>query len=234
MSTRSKAGAATTRDHQPHTRERLLRAGQDLFYEKGFGATGLAEILERAGANSGSFYHFFESKEALLNAVLERYVELLEPELLAPVYASVRDPIERVFALLAQYRAAILATSFGYACPIGRIAFEVEPEMLRVHERIARNFTAWADAVRKNFDEARGQLPRGYDTGRLATFVLTVMEGAVMQARAHKRIEPFDASVAILREHIAMLRSPRAAGSARGPQRPTAYKRSSARRKIRP
>jgi AcrR family transcriptional regulator len=198
--------AAPARDHQPETRERLLRAGQDLFYEKGYGATGMAELLERAGANSGSFYHFFESKEALLNAVLERYVELLEPELLAPIHARIRDPIERVFALLAQYRAAIVSTNYGYACPIGRIAFEVEPEMARVHERIARNFTAWANAVQKNLDAARHLLPRGYDTGRLAVFVLTVMEGAVMQARAHKSIAPFDASVAILREHFRLLK----------------------------
>jgi AcrR family transcriptional regulator len=189
------------------TRDRLLQAGQDLFYEKGYGATGLAELLDRANANSGSFYHFFESKEALLNAVLERYVELLEPELLAPVYKKVADPIERVFALLAQYRAAIVATRFGYACPIGRIAFEVEPEMARVHERVARNFTAWSEAVRANLEAARHRFPRGYDLRRLSVFVLTVMEGAVMQARAHKSIEPFDASVAMLREHFALLQS---------------------------
>ena len=187
------------------TRDRLLQAGQDLFYEKGYGATGLAELLERANANSGSFYHFFESKEALLNAVLERYVELLEPELLAPIYDKVTDPIERVFALLGQYRAAILSTKFGYACPIGRIAFEVEPEMARVHERIARNFTAWSEAVQRNLEAARDRFPRGYDLRRLSVFVLTVMEGAVMQARAHKSIAPFDASIEMLREHFELL-----------------------------
>ena len=187
------------------TRDRLLRAGQELFYEKGYGATGLAELLHRADANSGSFYHFFDSKEALLNAVLERYVDLLEPELLAPIYEKVTDPVERVFALLAQYRDAILATKFGYACPIGRIAFEVEPEMARVHERIARNFTAWSNAVERNLEEARERFPHGYDLQRLSVFILTVMEGAVMQARAHKSIEPFDASVEMLREHFAML-----------------------------
>ena len=187
------------------TRDRLLKAGQELFYEKGYGATGLAELLARADANSGSFYHFFESKEALLNAVLEQYVELLEPELLAPINKKVSDPVERVFALLAQYRAAIIATKFGYACPIGRIAFEVEPEMARVHERVARNFTAWSAAVQRELETARDRFPRSYDLQRLSVFVLTVMEGAVMQARAHKSIAPFDASVEMLREHFSLL-----------------------------
>ena len=51
------------------TRERLIEAARHLFWERGYAATGLAEILARAGANSGSFYHFFESKDALLRTV---------------------------------------------------------------------------------------------------------------------------------------------------------------------
>ncbi|MCH9003139.1 MAG: TetR/AcrR family transcriptional regulator, partial [Planctomycetes bacterium] len=37
---------------------------------------------------------------------------------------------------------------------------------------------------------------------RLATFILTVMEGGVMQARAHRSLEPFDASVAMLKDYL--------------------------------
>jgi len=48
------------------TRERLLDAARYLFWERGYTATGMAEILHRAQANAGSFYHFFPSKEALL------------------------------------------------------------------------------------------------------------------------------------------------------------------------
>ena len=40
------------------------------------------------------------------------------------------------------------------------------------------------------------------DTDKLSTFILTVMEGAVMQARAHKSLDPFDASVAMLRDYF--------------------------------
>ena len=53
------------------TRERILKAATDLFLEKGYEASGMAEILHRANVNSGSFYYFFRSKEDLLGAVLE-------------------------------------------------------------------------------------------------------------------------------------------------------------------
>ena len=40
------------------------------------------------------------------------------------------------------------------------------------------------------------------DRGKLSKFVLTVMEGGVMQARAHGSIEPFDACVEQLRDYF--------------------------------
>ena len=67
------------------TRARIVEAARHLFWEKGYAAAGLAEMLERAGANSGSFYHFFESKDEILRTVLDTYVALLEPNRLNPI-----------------------------------------------------------------------------------------------------------------------------------------------------
>src|SRR5438132_537637 len=94
----------------PDTRGRIIEAARYLFWERGYAATGLAEILARAKANSGSFYHFFESKDALLRTVLYTYVEMLEPHVIEPVWARTTDPIERVFALLEEYRERLLHT----------------------------------------------------------------------------------------------------------------------------
>src|SRR6059058_529027 len=108
------------RPTQPDTRDRIVEAARLLFWEKGYAATGLAELLAAAKANSGSFYHFFESKDAVLRAVLDTYVELLEPQLLQPAWSRASDPVERVFALLEGYRQRLVATGCQYGCPIGR------------------------------------------------------------------------------------------------------------------
>ena len=190
---------------QPDTRQRLTEAARHLFWEKGYAATGLSDILARANANSGSFYHFFESKDALLRSVLETYVDMLEPHVLAPVRAASTGPIDLVFGLLESYRARLLATSFAYGCPIGRLALELDPENVPAHDLIAQNFDAWKAAVAAAV--ARATLPNPDD---VAAFVLTVMEGAVMQSRAHRSIEPFDACVRQLHLHLdALARRPR-------------------------
>lgn len=53
----------------------LLDAGAVLFADKGYDATTMTEIAQRAGASIGSLYQFFPSKDALAEALFSRYVE---------------------------------------------------------------------------------------------------------------------------------------------------------------
>jgi len=187
------------------TRQRLIEAGLYLFWLQGYASTGIAQILTRAKANSGSFYHFFKSKEQLLVAVLEFYIQSLDPIVVQPVFSQVEDPIERVFGILEFYRRNLLATGCSYGCPIGRLALEIPEEQFRVHKRLADNFDGWTAAVEKCLEDAGDRLPEGTNLKTLSQFVLTVMEGGVMQARAHRAIGPFDASVEHLREYFRLL-----------------------------
>ena len=110
------------------TRNRLIESARYLFWERGFSGTGMADLLSHAGVNSGSFYHFFESKEALLRAVLETYLEALRPAIVDPAFARTEEPVERIFAVLEGYRERILQTQCKYGCPLGRLALEIDPE----------------------------------------------------------------------------------------------------------
>ena len=81
-------------------------------------------MLSRSGVRGGRLYYFFKSKEELLRAVLEQYVSLLHPIVIDPAFATTDDPIERVFAVLAGYRAGLVLTECRHGCPIARIALE--------------------------------------------------------------------------------------------------------------
>lgn len=192
-----------------NTRERIVEAALYLFWLQGYAATGIAEILKRSKANAGSFYFFFKTKEELLLAVLELYIHTLQPVVVQPVLGEIQDPVERVFGILEFYRKNLLATGCTYGCPIGRLALEIPEEQFRVHKRLADNFDGWTAAVEKCLGDARERLPEGTDLATLSRFVLTVMEGGVMQARAHRAIEPFDASVAHLRSYFDLLQQER-------------------------
>ena len=184
------------------TRQNLVESARVLFWERGYESTSLADVLEHAGARSGSLYYFFRTKEELLLAVLDRYMELLWPIVVEPVFSRVTDPVERVFGILDGYRQGLVYTGCTHGCPIGNLALEVCDDLPRAREKIARNFQGWRGWIKACLDEARDRFPSTVNREQLSGFVLTVMEGAVMQARAHQSLEPYDASVAQLRDYF--------------------------------
>lgn len=198
--------------NEPSTRDRLVFAAMKLFGEKGYLSTSVQDILREAGANAGSLYHFFPTKQDVLLAVLEMYRLGIEPMLLAPAWEGVADPIDRVFALLARYRGLLEQTDCLYGCPIGSIALELHEPDPPVRELLAVNFNGWVNHIEACLVHAGDRLPTDLNRHQLAVFVLTTMEGGVMQSRTHRTLAAFDASVAGLRDYITRLEQAASAG----------------------
>jgi TetR/AcrR family transcriptional repressor of nem operon len=192
------------------TRNRIVESALYLFWLRGYTATSIAEVLERAEANPGSFYFLFKTKEELLLAVLDLYIQSLNAVVINPVLEKFSDPIDRVFGVLDFYRQNLIKTDCTYGCPIGRLALEIPEEQSRIQRRIADNFDGWTAAIEKCLEDARPRLPANTDLQTLSRFVLTTMEGGVMQSRAHKSLAPFDASFQHLRDYFQLLEAQRA------------------------
>src|SRR6202041_3144627 len=102
-------------------------------------------------------------------------------------------PVERIFALLSRYRKSLVDTDCFYGCPIGSLALELHEPDLAVRERLAKNFSAWIEAIEECLSQAKTRLPTDQDLRELAQFVLTTMEAGVMRARPFRDIKYFDA-----------------------------------------
>ncbi len=216
----------------PDTKNRILEVAARLFQEQGFAATGVSTILREADVNSGSLYHFFPSKEALLVGVLERYLELLHPIVLSPREEASVDPIERIFLLLDWYRDGMQSVGCALGCPIGNLALEISDTHPEIRPLIDRNFQGWKAGIERWLLDAGDRLPKKVDRKALASFVLTVMEGGIMQSRAERTLAPFDASVKELRLHFDLLLAAGSNARAKSPRR--AARNSNTRRKSPP
>ena len=125
--------------------------------------------------------------------------------LLEPAWRGVDDPIEKIFALLAFYRQALVATDCTYGCPVGSLALELHEPDPDVRKLLAANFNAWTAAIERCLRDAGPRLPRGTKHRQLASFILTTMEGGVMQARTHRSLVTYDAAVQQLRGYLTHL-----------------------------
>lgn len=187
------------------TRERLIEIAADLFWKQGYQATGIAQILEAAGILRGSLYYYFPTKEDLLIAILEWRLKQLRPDVVQPVRDRLDDPIERVFGVMDGYRQLLTIFEFRLGCPVGNLALELDESHPRVRRLLSENFKNWCDGVRECLEPAAQRFPPGTDLQKLVEFCLTTMEGAIMLARTHRSLEPYDTAVSLLRDYFERL-----------------------------
>jgi len=161
--------------------------------------------MQRAKTTSGSFYHFFPTKEDLVLAVVDHIGESLESEVFGGAVATVADPVDRVFAVLESSRRHLEANDFALGSPLGTLAAELSQSHPQVREKLAALFAAWTDRMQLVLEDTGDRLPPGIDRRALAEFILSALEGAVLQTRARRSLVPFDATVTGLRRHLDLL-----------------------------
>lgn len=66
--------ARAVKDHDSR-RSEILDVAQHLFYQKGYDQTSIQDLLNAVGIAKGTFYHYFDSKQALLEELVDRIVD---------------------------------------------------------------------------------------------------------------------------------------------------------------
>lgn len=166
------------------TRELLVRAGLEALTEKGFSSTGIDEVLKRVGVPKGSFYHYFDSKEAFGAELIERYARYFAHKLERHFGDASRQPLDRLWAFVEDARVGMKRHDFRRGCLIGNLGQEMAalPESFRAllnavfldwEQRFARCLKAaqqqgrfpapWTASRRRSFSGSAG---RGRSCGR--------------------------------------------------------------------
>ena len=89
-------------------RDAFLDAAQELIQTSGYEQMSIQDVLDRLDTSRGAFYHYFDSKQALLEAVVDRLADAGEAAI-APILADPTLPalgkLERVFSGIASFKA---------------------------------------------------------------------------------------------------------------------------------
>ncbi len=113
----------------------LIDSAQNLFFSKGYDTTTVADIIALAGVSKGGFYHHFESKEELLDAVIER----LTGTIIANAAPMLEDPHLDALAKLNRFFAGGLAWKVESAAQMrGMYLLVQRPENAPLYHRMVR------------------------------------------------------------------------------------------------
>lgn len=120
-------------------RNELLDSAQALFFSKGYEATTVADIMERAGVSKGGFYHHFSAKEDLLEALGERMAAETIVRLQPILEEQGLDALARMNTVLAQSRRFKVEDAAAI-----RAAFDslFKPENIVLYHRLNRAVSA--------------------------------------------------------------------------------------------
>lgn len=181
---------AVTQSRALETREKILQATARLFALKGYHDSKLEEVLEAAQVTKGAFFHHFRDREDLGFAVLDWHMErrrqaldTIEQELppadgAAPLLSVFRrlDAIQEMARRRERYKGG---------CVIGNLSTALSDCHDGFRKRLAECFEEMAQEFVPHLEQAARRLPpkRRPDPEELARYIVTVIEGAIMQAR---------------------------------------------------
>ena len=155
------------------TRTRIFKAAVQLFHEKGFEATTIDEITERADVAKGTFFNYFPRKESVLGYLSE--TQLAEAEEFAAELLATAEPARGKLIALLQRIASV---------------YEEEPELSRyvLRESMRRAYTPsdsvhihWHMLLTGLFEQGRanGEFRRDIEPGRAVYVLGSVYMGTV-------------------------------------------------------
>ena len=168
------------------SKERILAAAKDLFLARGYGATTVDAICEKAELTKGSFYYSFDSKEDLGLAVLDWSLGRNVGMLANGPHARMTDPVEKAFAFL-KHLEKCSPDLWSTGCLLGSFALELAETNPRMQQAVAGMFQAVADNFAENLQpiaEGAGRQTRA--ASELADTLLGIVEGSIILAKAHR------------------------------------------------
>ncbi|ART63187.1 TetR/AcrR family transcriptional regulator [Kushneria marisflavi] len=171
--------------HHPDTREALIHCGVEVLTEQGFVSTGIDGVLKRVGVPKGSFYHYFDSKEAFGHAVLACYADYFARRLDRCLLDAGLSPLERLRHFTQNAQEGMARHDYRRGCLVGNLGQEVTLLPAGFDERLEAILQDWqrrvADCLR--LAQTQGELAGDADCDALAAFFWIGWEGAVQRAR---------------------------------------------------
>jgi TetR/AcrR family transcriptional repressor of nem operon len=165
-------------------REETLSKAMDLFWEKGYKATSIQDLVDKMGIKRGSIYNTFGDKHALFIAAVEYYAEEVTSKTIE-VLESPGSPLENI-KLFFESIVNTPSDRKTRGCLISNTVVELAPHDEKVAETVRfildRVQTAFLKCLNKAVEKE--ELPKDTDTQVLSHFLATSTHGIIVTGKS--------------------------------------------------
>ncbi|MDZ7840937.1 MAG: TetR family transcriptional regulator C-terminal domain-containing protein [Gammaproteobacteria bacterium] len=174
------------------TRSELISAGMREMLLGGYDSVGIAGVLKRIGVPKGSFYHYFDSKEAFGCAIVNAYSEQWRAVRKATFARADLEPLERLHAHFLELEQDVMAQEGMGGCLLGNLSQLMASRSNALRRAIETAFGEWQEDMVEVLESARrtGELPADADPDEIAALIIEAYEGALMRAKSQASMTP--------------------------------------------
>jgi TetR/AcrR family transcriptional repressor of nem operon len=196
---------ATEARHESKTK--LLEAALRVIRAKGYSATRVEDICEAAGLTKGSFFHHFDSKEALALAAADYWIEGTGALFAAAPYHEPADPVERLLAYVDFRKALLMGELPEFTCLVGTMVQEVYDTHPALREACNKSISGHAATLVPDIEEAMRQrgMKADWTAESLALYMQATIQGAFILAKAQHGVAIAGQCLDHLRRYIELL-----------------------------
>ncbi len=179
---------------KPSNRGRILEAGLEVMFRKGYLGAGVRDIVAEASAPQGSFTNHFRSKEAFAREVLDLYFDHTKRFVAETLENRDFTPRERLRRYLDIITDRLAGAKFARGCLIGDFSLEAAPHSEALRARLAEIFAEWRAPFAACIAEGQGagEIADTFAADELAEFLLSAWEGAILRMKVERNAEPLE------------------------------------------
>jgi len=159
-------------------RDQVLDQAMHAFWDQGYCATSMSQLVHATGLNPGSIYAAFKSKEGIFLAALDHYGEA-SVERIRRSINSADNPLDGIRSYFRQLAATAADPGAKRSCFLVNTVLELANQNDKVQQRINHHFAAieacFAEALTAAYDA--GELPPDKDPAALAAFLIASIWG---------------------------------------------------------
>ena len=197
----------TRHETRHESKTRLLTAALHVIRAKGYSATRVEDICEQAGLTKGSFFHHFDSKEALALAAADYWIEGTGALFASAPYHAPPDALDRLLAYVDFRKALLMGELPDFTCLVGTMVQEVYDTHPALREGCNKSISEHAATLMPDIEAAMRQrgIQADWTAESLALYTQATIQGAFILAKAQHRVDIAAACIDHLHRYIELL-----------------------------
>ncbi|WP_199417012.1 TetR/AcrR family transcriptional regulator [Chitinophaga silvatica] len=190
-----------------NTKQLIIEKTANVFNTKGFAGTSINDLMNATGLSKGCIYGNFKSKDEIALTVFDYNFSKITQHVKERILAT-ENSIERLLVYPNTYKNYFRYTFLQAGCPILNTSTEADDTHPQLKERAQEALEFWRTSIENQIKRGitRKEIKEDTDPNEVAVIMISMIEGAFMQAKVHNRMTELKTVMSFLERMITNLK----------------------------